>query len=155
MKRQSSVQALQKILKTKVPLTKAMGVRVLSCSARGGVTFSLPLKPNRNHKNTAFGGTLVAGQALACWAWICEILEENQIDAEVVVQHQKADFILPVKRDFKVVAKPASAAEIKRFLQTLLRHEKARMQVTACVLLQGRIASQYIGEYVAIRARRE
>ncbi len=147
----SGATALQKILKAKVPLTKAMGLKVLESSADGGVTFALPLKPNRNHKNTAFGGTLVASQALACWAWICELLLANQIDAEVVVQYQNADFLLPVKDDFKVTAKPTSVAETKRFLKTIARHKKARLRVTACVLLHGRLASRYTGEYVAIR----
>ena len=142
---------LSQILKSKIPLSKAMGIRVSGCSVLGGVKFHLPLKPNRNHKNTAFGGTLVAAQALASWAWMMELLDKYNISAEVVVQRQHSEFRLPVKKNFRVATQKVSDAEIKRFLRTLARRHRARLRVSARVLSGGRLAAEYTGEYVALR----
>jgi thioesterase domain-containing protein len=141
---------LQRILKKQIPLSQAMGIRVLSCSAKSGVSFQLPLKPNRNHKSTAFGGTLVAAQALACWSWMMAFLAENKINAEVVLQRQQAEFLKPVHFDFKVKTAPVLKAEQKKFVKTITRHAKARLTVRAEVIIQGRLAGTYSGEYVAI-----
>jgi thioesterase domain-containing protein len=152
MKRDSSAAIFQKFIHKNVPMTKAMGLHVSRCNERRGVRLSLPLRPNRNHLQTAFGGVLVSAQAVACWAWMWQTLRNHEIDAEVVLKCQNAAFTRPVDDGFFVVAKPPPAAAVKRFLETIRRHNKARLQVTACVLHRGRIASQYVGEYVAIRA---
>lgn len=151
-------KSLTQILKKQIPLSQAMGIRVLGCSPRDGVKFSLPLGPNRNHKKTAFGGTLVAAQALASWAFLMAHLSEQEIeDVEVVLQRQESEFALPVSRDFVVETMPLSEKELNVFFKTLHRHGKARITVKARVLTSKRsnkIASTYQGEYVALRTRR-
>ncbi len=145
-----SARSLAQLLSTKVPITKAMGLRVLKCEIENGVRFALPLKPNRNHKNTAFGGSLIAAQALACWALICELLDKNNLLAEVVVQRQTGEFLRPVSGSFEVQTDAVRPKAVKRFLETMRRHNKARLQLTARVLLRGHVAGRYTGEYVAL-----
>ena len=127
-----------------------MGIKVVQCSVTKGVTFRLPLKPNRNHKNTAFGGTLIAAQALASWAWMMCLLEENNLHAEVVVQRQMSEFLSPVTKDFLVETRVPSAAQIKKFLNTLKKKGKARLLIQAEALNHKKSACLYAGEYVAI-----
>ncbi len=141
--------SLAQLIKSQIPLTKAMGLQVKRCSVRSGVVFSLPLKPNRNHKNTAFGGTLVAGQALASWAWLMAVLDQNQLNAEVVVQRQVGEFLRPVDKNFIVQTDKVPIQELERFLVTLKRRGKARIMISARVLNKGELAATYSGEYVA------
>ncbi len=147
------VARLTRVLAEQIPLSKAMKIKVARCSESYGVEFQLPLRPNRNHKNTAFGGTLIAAQALACWAFICEVLDGANIHAEVVVQRQNGEFLLPVKNNFRVLTDSVSLPARERFLATLEKHSKARLQVTARVLVGDRVAGAYSGEYVAIKSR--
>lgn len=140
-------------LAKQIPLSKAMGIQVMACDSIKGVRFQLPLKPNRNHKNTAFGGTLVAAQALACWAYSMVILNRAICDAEVVVQVQQSEFLLPVAGDFQVVTEPISTEAIQKFLKTLERKSRARLRITARVIYGGRTASTYWGQYVAISSK--
>ena len=133
-----------------IPLTQKMGLKVKKASVSRGIELELPLGPNKNHKQTAFGGTLVAAQAVACWAWVVAWLESENISAEVVVQRQQGLFICAVDTDFKVKTQAVSKAATQRFRQSLLRHKKGRIKVTACVLRGQKIAAKYVGEYVAI-----
>lgn len=142
---------LEKILSAQIPLSNAMGIKVVSCDVKKGVAFRLPLNPNRNHKNTAFGGTLVAAQALACWSWIMSLLAKSKIDAEVVLQTQSATFLRPVAGDFKVKTLSVLKEDQNYFIKTLTRHGKARLSVHAVVMMNKRPLATYTGEYVAIK----
>jgi thioesterase domain-containing protein len=142
--------SLAHIIKKQIPLTRAMGLKVIRCSVVNGVEFSLPLKPNRNHKNTAFGGTLVAGQALASWAWLMALLEEWGVEAEVVVQRQVGEFLKPIDHNFRVITNKVLVKDVNHFFKTLKRHGKARIVISARVLNKGELAATYRGEYVAI-----
>jgi len=129
-----------------------MGIRVRQCSVKKGVEFFLPLKPNRNHKNTAFGGTLVAAQALASWAWLMALLAEHRVQAEVVLQRQMGEFLRPVSQDFRVYTRVPAHGDIEKFLKTLKKHKKARLVIEAWVECQKeKRACLYVGEYVALR----
>jgi thioesterase domain-containing protein len=142
--------SLAKILKKQIPLSNAMGIHVVKCSRFEGVQLRLPLKPNRNHKNTAFGGTLVAAQALASWAAIMAILEDEGLMAEVVIQRQFSEFIRPVKNNFSVKTHKITSNDILRFCKILRRFGKARIEISACVMVGGKLAATFKGEYVAI-----
>src|SRR6185437_13585726 len=92
---------LSRVLRTQIPLSRQMGIQVTDSSPER-VQFELPLKPNRNHKMTAFGGTLVAAQALASWSLLMEILNDSGVSAEVVLQREHSEFSKPVTADFTV-----------------------------------------------------
>lgn len=141
---------LTQILKSQIPLTQAMGLRVSRCSLAKGVQFHLPLNKNHNHKGTAFGGSLVAGQALASWAWLMVLLNAKGVQAEVVVQRQSSEFLNPVDQDFYIETVKVATDEVRRFLHTLKRRGKARISMLARVLNAGELAATYNGEYVAL-----
>ncbi len=143
---------LSTLIHKKIPISKAMGLSVSKCSVRGGVEFKLPLKPNHNHKNTAFGGSLVAAQALACWSWMMALLDDENIVAEIVVMRQNSDFLRPVTKNFKVNTDVVSKDKLDRFIHILSRKGKARLTVTARVTSGNTsiVDAHYKGEYVAI-----
>ncbi len=140
---------LSRVLRTQIPLSKQMGIRVVESSPKR-VKFSLPLKPNRNHKMTAFGGTLIAAQALASWALLMEVLFDRDIAAEVVLQREHSEFHIPVTSDFTVETRSLAADQRILFLRTLRQHKKARIEVSAQAKCNGLVACEFTGYYVAI-----
>jgi thioesterase domain-containing protein len=150
-----STAKLQAILKAKIPLSTHMRVKVVTCNASVGVRFALPLLPNRNHKKTAFGGSLVAAQALASWAYLMELLENEAVNAEVVIQREHSEFLLPVASEFTVETNLIATSVVNHFFQTLKRHGKARIEISAKVLCDGRMACRFTGQYVAIKTTKQ
>ena len=64
-----SPERLQASLHERIPLSRAMGVRVLRAEP-GGVVVEAPLAPNVNHSGTVFGGSASAVALLAAWALV-------------------------------------------------------------------------------------
>ncbi|MFB3040360.1 MAG: YiiD C-terminal domain-containing protein, partial [Candidatus Poribacteria bacterium] len=60
------LSALEEYLHEHIPLSKAIGVKVVEADS-AGVTLSAPLAPNINHRETVFGGSASAVAILAAW----------------------------------------------------------------------------------------
>ena len=143
-----NVQTLQQLLNEKVPLTRSMGVQVRRCD-REEVRLRAPLDLNKNHKNTVFGGSLTGSQALCCWAWIMNLLEEEGLQAHVVIQESHNRFLKPVDRDFEASCEAPEPKNLERFLKILRQKKRARLALTSEIVNQGERAVIFEGQYVA------
>src|SRR5258708_20307400 len=70
-----SARDLEAFLHEKIPLTRAMGLRVAESTAVR-LVLEAPLAANVNHLGTAFGGSLHALPTLACYAPLWTLLRE-------------------------------------------------------------------------------
>jgi thioesterase domain-containing protein len=144
-----SAHDLTAFLHEKIPLTRAMGVRVVESGAR--LVLEAPLGANVNHLGTAFGGSLHALPTLACYAALWTLLYEAGLDGHVVVRRSAAEYRQPVKETLRAVClrpMPAVAAE---FMADLRRNKKARMELTAMVEGEnGKPAVEFSGTFVAL-----
>ena len=64
---------LEKFLHAKIPLTAAMGIRVVQTGPRQ-LILEAPLAPNINHLGSVFGGALHTLPTLACYAALWTLL---------------------------------------------------------------------------------
>lgn len=143
-------RALEAFLHGKIPLTKAMGLRVAESSAQR-LVLEAPLAPNRNHLGTAFGGSLHALPTLACYAALWTLLREAGVDGHVVVKRSQAYYRQPVTGALRAVCERPAAARVEEFLGDLRRHRKARMELAAAVAgADGRPAVEFTGSFVAM-----
>jgi thioesterase domain-containing protein len=136
-------------LHEKIPLSGAMGVRVIE----GGARFVLeaPLEPNVNHLGTAFGGSLHALPTLACYAVVWTLLVEAGLDGHVVVKHSSARYRQPVSGPLRAVCVRPAAGLVATFIADLRRHRKARMELHATVEgANGRPAVEFSATFVAL-----
>lgn len=131
----------------KIPLTKRMGLRVNKSSVKG-VAFVVPLKPNVNHVGTAFGGTILACQAVSCWAWLLNFFELHGIEnATVVLKSSTGQFSKPVVKNFKVVCRGPNRTAQTKCLKDLKRQKRAYLKIESEAANH---AATFRGEYVII-----
>jgi thioesterase domain-containing protein len=64
-----SPATLQAYLHEHIPLTRALAVEVVEVGLQR-VQLAAPLAPNRNHRQTAFGGSVASLAMLAGWSWL-------------------------------------------------------------------------------------
>ena len=141
---------LEAYLHAKIPLSAAMGARVLECGA-ARLVLEAPLAPNINHLGTVFGGSLHALPTLACYAGLWTLLRAAGMDVHVVVKSSAADYRVPVTGDPRAVWHPPRREEIDDFLHTLRRRGRARISLTAAVeAADGGNAVEYRGVFVAV-----
>jgi thioesterase domain-containing protein len=145
-----TTRGLEAFLHEKIPLTRAMGVRVAETNAQR-LVLEAPLEKNVNHLGTAFGGSLHALPTLACYAGLWTLLREAGIDGHVVVKHSEAFYRQPVTGTLRAVCVRPPAAEAREFIRDLERHKKARMELTAVVEgANGKPAVEFSGSFVAV-----
>jgi len=145
-----TTRGLEAFLHEKIPLTKAMGLHVAESNARR-LVLEAPLDKNINHLGTAFGGSLHALPTLACYAALWTLLREAGLDGHVVIKRSAASYRSPVQARLRAVCVRPPAALVKEFIADLLRHKKARMELTAIVEgPDGKPAVEFSGSFVAV-----
>lgn len=152
MQARSVASAVEAYLHEVIPLSAAMGVRVLACDAQG-VTLAAPLAPNVNHRATVFGGSASALAILAAWTWLYTALRDHPRAPRLVIQKNTMEYVAPITGDFHAHCAAPPSASFQRFLRTLQRHDRARLSLTATLDHAGTIVGRFTGDYVAIVGR--
>lgn len=141
-------EAMTDYLHQHIPLTAALGARVLLCSEKS-VRISAPLQPNLNHRNTAFGGSLATLGILSGWTLLHFALRARGVEARLVIQKSECEFLEPVAHEF-IAESTLPEAEWERFLATLTKHRRARIAIGSAISADGRAAVAASGSYVAL-----
>jgi thioesterase domain-containing protein len=145
------LRALQATLDAEIPITAAIGLKVAGFEA-GALRLAAPLAPNINHKDTAFAGSLNAVLTLAGWSMLWLIARREMISAKVVIQDSAIRYLRPVACDFTAECRLPVGADVERFLLTLRRKGKARMELAAEICQAGEVAVAFSGRYVVQRS---
>ena len=135
-----------------IPLSKAMGVSVISIEA-GALTLQAPLAPNINHRQSVFGGSAAALAILAGWALLHVRLHAEGIAGRLVIQRNTMEYRQPILGSFSARATLEHPDRWKLFTATLTRKGKARIAVSAVLEHMERVAATFSGEFVALGGR--
>jgi thioesterase domain-containing protein len=149
----SLAQLLQSVLHQDIPLTRDMGVEVISWQDHQ-LRLHLPLAQNINHKSTLFGGSLYCGAVLAGWGWLYLRLKEAGIDdGHIVIQDGQIQYPLPVKRDGVAICDAPDEASWDKFLKMYQRRGLARLALKTRIVAEGsdEPAVEFVGQYVLHR----
>lgn len=137
-------ETLEAYLHLHIPLSKAMGVRVIRAD-RERVVLRAPLEPNINHFASAFGGSVSAIAVLAAWSWIHVQLREVDA-ANLVIQRSTMNFLKPIAGEFEAIC---DGEDTDAFMRALARKGSGRIEIPAAVTYQGEVAATLLGTFVA------
>lgn len=132
----------------KIPLTRAMGVRLVADS---GDSFAIeaPVALNYNHLHTAFGGSINAVATLAAYGWLW--LELGDPEVELVVAQSSIRFLAPVRETIRAICKPPAPEFLAAFHLKLRKKGRAKIPLHVLVEEGGIIAANFDGMFVAVR----
>lgn len=143
-----SPETLTEYLHRHIPLTAAMQLRVTD-GGEGRIELLAPLPPNRNHRDTAFGGSLATLGIVSGWTLLQQELRRQELDARIVIQRSECDFVEPVDAEFTARCS-LPAQDWERFLATLRKRGRARITLHSSLSCAGREAVRHSGTFVAI-----
>jgi thioesterase domain-containing protein len=129
-----------------IPLTRAMGVRVVAHDENGFV-LEAPVALNSNHLRTAFGGSINAVATLAAYGFLW--MELNDAAAHVVVAESSIRFLRPVRETIRAICQPPEPEELKAFRTRFAEKGKARITLRVKVAEDGQTAAEFEGSFVA------
>ena len=144
----SLVRQIQELLHSKIPLTRAMGVRVEDYDG-ARLILSAPLAANVNHLGTAFGGSLNALAVLSGYGLLW--LELQATECHIVIRDSAISYERPVRGELRAICVRPEAAALAQFKQTFQQKGKARIALSATIEDQGITAVRFQGTFVALR----
>jgi thioesterase domain-containing protein len=136
-------------LRDNIPLTTALAVEVIDVSD-SAVRLRAPLAPNRNHRQTAFGGSVAALAVLAGWGWLHARLVARAVPVRLVIQRQELDYLAPIASDFIATCAAPEDAAWNRFARALDTRGRARIELAVTVTCGEVLAARFSGAYVAL-----
>ena len=143
-------QALQAFLAQHLPLTEAMGVRVVEASD-DRIEVAVPLEPNLNHEQTAFGGSISTLGILAGWGWFWTQLRHHDPLPRLLIGHSSTRYIRPVEGPFSAVCHHPGQRPLQQFVETFAATGKARLALRSEIRFNDKIAAVHDGIFVAMK----
>jgi thioesterase domain-containing protein len=143
---ESAFRQSQAFFHEQIPITRAMGVRVVA-NDENGFVIEAPVALNSNHLRTAFGGSINAVATLAAYGFLW--LELNEAAAHVVVAESSIRFLRPVRETIRAICLRPDAAELAAFRSQFNAKGKARITLRVNVIEAGETAVEFEGRFVA------
>lgn len=144
-----TAQQLQDFLHRCIPATAALHIRVVSCGA-DGVALLMPHAPNRNHKNTVFGGSTALGATVCGWALVH--LNCPEAAGNIVIQSSEIRYTAPAHGDLLLSVRSPDAAEWAHCREMLARRGKGKINLAVNGFSDGVLAAEWAGRYVVLAA---
>ncbi len=143
--------ALREVWASRMPITAALGVELATLDDEG-LTVTIPLGPNRNHKGTLFAGSLAALATLAGWSAIWLLVREADESGHVVIQDSSIRYLRPVRTDATARCPFPDAEDHERLLTTFRRRGRARVPLQVSVHdTTGELVATFSARYVMHR----
>jgi thioesterase domain-containing protein len=136
----------EKYFHEQIPLTQAMGVRVVK-NDESGFTVEAPVPLNSNHLRTAFGGSINAVATLAAYGLLWLELEDTAV--HVVVAESSIRFLRPVRETIRAICHRPGPDEWKLFREVFTNAGKARIKLHVQVVEAEHTAAEFEGTFVA------
>ncbi|MEO5721696.1 MAG: YiiD C-terminal domain-containing protein [Chthoniobacterales bacterium] len=144
----NSLGAAEKFLHEKIPLTRAMGLRVVGNDS-GGFTIEAPIALNSNHLGTAFGGSINAVATLAGYGLLW--LEIQETPADIIIRESSIRFLHPIRTVIRARCARPETKDLLGFHESLRISGKARISLSVGVEENGRTGAELRGTFVALR----
>ncbi|MFL6210068.1 MAG: YiiD C-terminal domain-containing protein [Pyrinomonadaceae bacterium] len=144
----SLARQIQELLHSKIPITRALGVRVENYDG-ARLVLSAPLAVNVNHMGTAFGGSLNALAVLSGYGLLWLALQEA--DCHIVIRESSISYDHPVRGELRATCVRPEAELLAKFKQTFHERGKARIALTATIEDAGITCVRFRGIFVALR----
>jgi thioesterase domain-containing protein len=143
---ENALRQAEEFLHQQIPITRAMGVRVVGHDENGFVV-EAPVALNSNHLRTAFGGSINAIATLAAYGFLW--LELNDAAAHVVVAESSIRFLRPVRETIRAICLRPAPPELAAFRSQFAEKRKARITLRVKVIEADETAAEFEGTFVA------
>ena len=131
-----------------IPLASAMAVEIRRLDEHL-LELAAPLAPNRNHMDSAFGGSLQGLATLAGWG-VTLVAAGTPGARHVVIRDAQMRFLAPVSGELLAQATMPTPAASAVFRAALADRGRARLTVPVEIRGPGdSVAARFIGEFVA------
>jgi len=146
----SLITDLQATIEREIPLCAQMGL-VMRSFQDDGLLVEAPLVPNRNHRGTAFAGSLNALCTAAGWGHVVLLLKRQELNGGVVIRRSTIRYLRPVDSPLITARSlPVSPLAESYFLEMFREKGQAKLDLEVEICCGGEPAVSFHGSYVVL-----
>lgn len=143
-------QALEFLIRGRIPVADFMQLHVREVQP-DHVELTAPLEPNRNVHGTLFGGSGTAIALVAAWSLVYARMQDEGLDAPLVVARQTTHYFKPVTGAVTARATFEAAQTWADFTQRLAQGQRARAGVVVeLAQVPGEVAARVEALFAAV-----
>ncbi|MCJ8326295.1 MAG: thioesterase domain-containing protein [Campylobacterales bacterium] len=144
------IKEIEKFIKNNIALAEHLDFKIFEYS-KTKLILNASLKANKNHHNSAFGGSLSALSILSAWALLDIKLKELNIPNDLVIQESSYKYLKPVLGDFEIIASIEEEIIFNKFINILNKKNKSRIFVKSEIIFNNELCGIHQGSYVAFK----
>lgn len=145
------VRYLNELIHSSIPITQSMGIEVTDYTG-DKIVFSAPLDKNRNDKGTAFAGSLYSLLVLTGWGFVTLGLEDEGVDARVVIHKGEITYFKPVREhNFEACCRRPGAGAWDQFKNNLINESKGKIGLIIEIAAFGEIMVRFDAVYYGLK----
>lgn len=139
-----TTEEVEKYLFENIPLTKLMGISVNKFD-ENEIVLSTPLSINKNHKGTAFGGSLVTVLTTNCWLMAFKHFKNLDANCHIVIGKSEVEYKKPVTKDFFSSCQILDVKELEVAKEFFRKKGKSRIELEAEIIEDGVTCAKFKG----------
>jgi len=139
---------LQETLRVEMPICEAMQIEPVAWDG-AQLAMQMPLRPNRNHQDTAFAGSLSALCTIVGWGTLFLQLLSRDLPGNILIRRGAIRYLRPVKSP-EIVARslPLASDDLDYFLELLASKGRSKIDVSAEIADADGALVTFHGSYV-------
>lgn len=139
-------QAFEQSLFELIPQTRNLGIKIAHVGE-----YALHMQGshalNKNHLQIVFGGSIAATAITTAWSLLQHKTQSAGLVGNLVIKQQSVQFLRPVHADFECIAR-LTESDWLDFIRQYQTRRRARIEVTAELLCEGKACAQFEGTFV-------
>lgn len=144
---------LKTYIRNNIPLTDFMDFNIEELSDYT-IKVSVPIKPNGNHYNTAFGGSIATLGILSGWALLHSKMRKENINGTIVIKQSTTKYIAPARNDFEAACTDLTKEGWQNFKTELSQNGKASLTLHSQLTSEGNLIAKQESIYVGLTKAR-
>lgn len=144
----TSLADFNREIRQKIPSLELLQMEFVEFSPRR-VRLTAQFLPNKNHINTAFGGSLYLAATSACYGLFRAMTEGAGSGQEVIILKTGAiDYLKPVEGSFEVIAESEETFALDKMLATVAKVGHGKLELKSRVMFAGDVCATFRGVFV-------
>ena len=141
---------LKNYIRENIPLTNFMDFHINELT-EFSIQISVPIEPNGNHYNTAFGGSIATLGILSGWALLHSKMIDENVKGTLVIKQSTTKYIAPARAAFIAECNDLTQEKWNEFKIGLSQNGKASLILHSQLSSEGNLIAKQESIYVGLR----
>ncbi len=138
--------AFTTFLHEQIPITTAMQIQA-DVFSQEKIVLSVPFAPNKNDKNTGFGGSIACLMTLCGWSMMYANFHTLFPAGQIVIQKSEIRYLAPIHTDFQAICICEDNICKQELITNVQAKGKGKLSLSISCISNGVVSAELTGTY--------